>query len=190
MGIVWKSSELKESSDFKSILKLEATVESLSEGSWGEESKFGDSAYTQVNLEDVEILAMKEDIVAPPLIDDKYSYRINQSERKTSKWEAFLQAAEALGLDLPGGLEGKRFVFDTVEGGSGKGKFIVLIPVAIVEEMDAINVEAKALSLMVNSSNEKSFLRACTLDAVVSKNSALMEVIKSGEFATNNGKVW
>lgn len=186
--VVWKSSELKPGSDFSSIKKLIGTYEPLTKGSWGEESPYGDNPYEQINLCDVEILEMDGDVPAPQLVDDKFSYRINLSERTGTKWDTFLKAAEELKLELPDGITGKRVISERVAVGKGRKATTVLVPVALVE-VEQVDPIEKVRQLLASTNSVKVFKRACMLDPTIAKDEELLEKISSGSIFAELGAV-
>ena len=181
MGIVWKTTELEEGGQYSDVKKVVGIVASLDEGSWGEDSQFGDKPFVETVLEEAQILEMRSaEMVAPPLTDDEFRFRVNQSSKKNSKWGLYLNAAESLGIELPDGLLGRRVTFALVAGGRGKFTFDCLVPVE-VEELKAADPNDRVVQFLESTDQVKVFKRACLLDPVIAFNQELVDGITSGD---------
>ena len=193
MPVIWRSEELKPGSDFSSIKKLVGTYEPFTEGAWGTDSAFynpkrGESPYIQVNLCDVEILEMEGDVPAPQLVDDKFSYRINLSERTNTKWDTYLKACEALKLGLPDGVAGKRAIHERVAIGKGRRATTVLVPVALIVVKQVSPME-EVRQLFTSTNSVKVFKRACMLNPTIAKNDAILAKIADNSIFAELGAV-
>lgn len=186
--IIWSSKDMKEVG-LKAVTKVVGTIEAQPKfGTW---DKGGD--YIEFTLVDAEVIESESPVI---LKDDIFNFRVNYKPGKNSKWDKFIvKPFEKLGIELPGGLIGKRVTFERktisygeVKAGKEFGDFKAgdkiesteYTPVEIEGgAADAKDYMAMALEL-ANGKTEAQFKTAILTDATLRKVPEIKDGAKSG----------